>query len=496
MKEKINIENTPIASELWKGIGGHFDTFSQILCEFIDNSISNFIGNNLKSKTIIIDIKQLESSVLISIEDSGTGIKNLSNAFCLGNKESIDSPLNEHGFGMKHALASANPENSNWCIYTRTKEEFNQGFFKKIKAPYNISNFYASLISIDNDNYSWPGELNGSGTFVKFECSWDLFYTIRRGISGRKSSFSRLIDILAEDLGFIYSGLIAENKATITIQSEDEEGNLHNKDVVSITPNWDQTYNPGHDKENIDLGGGKVTLLYEFGAMKTADTYRYYKKNMSSSGVEIRINGRIMEYNLFKSVWGIERHNMYNHLLIRLNLVSANQGSLPKTRTSKNGLREGDQKFSKLLEWVRHKMPDPRKDIEGAYNEADLFEELAQQKKIHLPAPKTITRNQKAYRNINEKVGIDLYLHYLNNTIIYKGKRDKTSINEVYRLKMYWDGCVLDGIQPSKGILISAHHPKPVLELVELINDLKDFNGENYQFETKTWKDEGIRYPN
>lgn len=494
MAEKISINNTPKANELWKGIGGHFDTISQIVCEFIDNSISNFVGNNLRSKTIIVGIAQKNNSIIVSLEDSGTGIKNLDSAFCLGDNKGSDSPLNEHGFGMKHALASANPTNDNWQIFTRTKEDYDTQVFKKIESSYEIDGYNAALLSLNEEN--WPGELNGSGTYVRFECTWDLLYTLRRGISGRPSDLETLVKILAEDLGFVYSGLIQDNKATITIHAETKDGITYQKDVVAITPEWQQFYNPGKGEEQYDLGGGNVKLKYEFGAMKPANTYKYYKRNMSSSGLEIRINGRVLEYNLFKEVWGIERHNMYNHLLIKVDIISQNREALPRTRTSKNGLREGDGKFEKVLEWVRLKMPDPLKDLTGIYHESDLFIELEKYKKIHLPDPKTVTTEQNVYKNIKEKVPVDLYVHYQKNVIIYEGKKDQTTIQDVYQLKMYWDGCALDGIQPTQGILIASTHPDSVIQLVALVNQLMDFNGKNYAFEIKTWNDEGIKYPN
>lgn len=483
----------PDADELWRGIGGHFDSFGQILCEFIDNSISNFTANKLLSKTIIITIKELEKNrVLVSLEDSGTGIKNIESAFTLGSKKSMESPLNEHGFGMKHALASANTENNNWRIYTRDKEDLQFRQFKKIVAPYKIENFGASIISLDEE--SWPGALNGTGTYIEFECSSELYKTIRRGISGN-FGFQKIIDVLAEDLGFIYSGLIKENRATITISYEDLRGNEGTKDVVSIEPDWENFFNPGKGKTYIDLGQGKIELKYAFGAINESNNYKYYKRNMSSSGVEIRLNGRVLAYNLFKEIWGIERHNKYNYLLIQIDLISSDSKRLPSTRTSKNGLREGDEKLEKLYQWILGHLKNPVGSIIDIENEKDLFEKLEKQKNVHLPSPKTVTREQKVYNNIKEKVRIDLYIKTKDDVIIYEGKREKTTVKDVYQLKMYWDGCVLDGIQPTRAILISTYHPESVKNLIEYVNKMIDINGSNYNFEIKTWWDEGIEYP-
>ena len=38
-------DSTPIAAALWKNLGGNFHDLSQAICEFCDDSISNFNGN-------------------------------------------------------------------------------------------------------------------------------------------------------------------------------------------------------------------------------------------------------------------------------------------------------------------------------------------------------------------------------------------------------------------------------------------------------------------
>ena len=109
--EQITLNTFPDSNEIWSGIGGHFDSLGQIINEFVDNSISNFEANNPLLRYIFITLKEVSNNgdVSIRIEDSGTGIKDLDQAFTLGSKKAAESPLNEHGFGLKHALASANP---------------------------------------------------------------------------------------------------------------------------------------------------------------------------------------------------------------------------------------------------------------------------------------------------------------------------------------------------------------------------------------------------
>lgn len=59
-------------------------------------------------------------------------------------------------------------------------------------------------------------------------------------------------------------------------------------------------------------------------------------------------------------------------------------------------------------------------------------------------------------------------------------------------MRMYWDGCVCDGIRPTNGILVAKEHPKTVIDIISVINAMTDANGNNYNFEARTWKDEGL----
>jgi bisphosphoglycerate-dependent phosphoglycerate mutase len=60
---------------------------------------------------------------------------------------------------------------------------------------------------------------------------------------------------------------------------------------------------------------------------------------------------------------------------------------------------------------------------------------------------------------------------------------------------MYWDGCIIDGITPEEGIIISAYHPNSVKILVGIMNQMVDANGNKYKFTLKTWREENISYP-
>ncbi len=505
---KISIKSTPSAKEVWSGIGGHFDSLGQIINEFVDNSISNFDGHNPPDKFIYISLTELpHDKVKIQIEDTGTGIQDLNKAFTLGCRTAPDSPLNEHGFGLKHALASANPDNDAWSICTRTEENVKNGTYIKVSAPYLFEGFQAE--ECDVGNHPWEGRYNSSGTLVTFVCTKGMYKTLAKGIRGGVTIFRNIAALLYEDLGFVYSEIIKNARANITLKITTLEGKSEFKAVGALEPDWVTTISPGTGTEKYDLGNGAVDIEYHFGTINAKPTSdsgeldntkakKYYQASMSTSGVEVRINGRVICYNIFKEIWNKEKHNSYNSFLVIINLKSNNSNALPKTRTSKNGLREGDPQLAKLYQWILGKVNDPPKKADLATNETDLFAELRDYlHKFNRDPNAVIECERHAFTttgNGADKARIDLYEYTNGQLTIYEGKKDKTTIKDVYQLRMYWDGLVYDGLSPDKGILVSAEHPQSVKDMVQVVNSMKDMNGKKYCFECKSWMNLGIQH--
>lgn len=492
MDETIQIKSKPSADgTFWRGLGGHFNDLTQIMCEFIDNSLSDFMKNPNSVAAITIHIlRHRDKRVTIQINDNASGIEDLDSAFEIGSIKGKASSLNEHGFGMKHALASANPGNDNWRIITRTKEDAKANRSKVISAPYKFEGLEADLYEGSLIEFK-------TGTRVEFTVAPQLFQTLVSGLPGNYKSLSSMINILGEDLGYVYCHFIKENIASLKIIFHEENEAEEWYKVKATEPMLEETIAPGHNKEKVNLGNGLVTLEYEFGKMSEHPTYKkHYRKSMSTSGVEIRINGRLLASNLFKDIWGIEKHNSYNYLLVKINVVSNHPERLPKTTTSKTGLRQDDEKLALIYRWIREKLPNPRQEARLSDHEIDLFNQLKLRKKPHLPETDIIELEQYAYKNLGEKIRIDLYLNQNGKVTIYEGKKDKTTPKDVYQLMMYWDGLIYDGINPKNGILLASEHPNSVKEIIKLVNTRVDDNGDYYNFSLKTWKEEGIDYPN
>lgn len=483
---RINI--SPEADALWKGVGGHFDSFSEIIFEFVDNIISNYDKHQSMNRTAIISIDALDDYMMkVSIEDAGSGIKDVESALRLGDTSNGESPLNEHGFGFKHALASANPENNSWRIYTRTIDDLNAGQYRIIQAPYD---FDINQETVSTTNHHWPGALNGAGTIFEFECSKELFETLiedRRGNPG----IVRCLEYLTWDLGYVYSNIITESRVSLTVQSSSTN---FNQPVGAITPEWIGLYDPKDGEKPIALDGNKVQIEYRFGEVNPHPiSNRHYQRSMATSGLEIRINGRLLENNLLTEVWGVEKHNKYNHFLGVVNILSDEPSHLPKTRTSKNGIRIGDKKLLDLFKWVKSAITEPPERLSKEFSERELIKKLKEFKEKHIRADdKRISNEFEVYRLRGTPVRADLYVFDGKEIVLYEAKKGIADMKSFYQLLMYWDGAVDDGLEPVEGILLAEEFSEGVKQLMVDFNLKKDFNGNPYNFICKTWDDEGI----
>lgn len=121
------IHNNPTGYGLFAGIGDNFNSAAQAICELADDAISNLRANSDDpdlSMTIVVSFENLGDAVEIGVVDGGTGITNLDSALTIACRDGAQTPLNEHGFGLKHALASCDSSPSQqWSIRTRTKKD-------------------------------------------------------------------------------------------------------------------------------------------------------------------------------------------------------------------------------------------------------------------------------------------------------------------------------------------------------------------------------------
>lgn len=158
-----NIDNAPNGKEFFAGISGNFKDFGQTLCELIDNPISNFRAHGIRGRVEIV-LEEQGDYVDVMVRDNGTGIENMDAALTIAARSCAESTLNEHGMGLKHALASINAgEDQHWSIQARTAEDVANDRYQRVEGPYDI-HMPVSMIP-------GSGEVaGGTGTVVRVRC--------------------------------------------------------------------------------------------------------------------------------------------------------------------------------------------------------------------------------------------------------------------------------------------------------------------------------------
>lgn len=478
------LTTTPNGGALLHGIAGNFSRLAEVIEELVDNVASNLKAHESDttlSRLIRIEIDHIGTAVNISIQDGGTGIADLGAALTIANGAG-DTVLNEHGFGLKHALASVDASpNQCWTIRTRTKKDAAANCYREVSGPYGIN----TMTCETKPGYAEFGA--GTGTIVSFRCPLTMFNTLRPKDSAVEPTFEEMVGFLIEDLRFTYAPMFKAKLFMIRITAM-KGGVTKVYDVnTPMEPNWLKKTVRELPAVTKDLGSGvPLTIHCKYGEITPGQgAVRHYMCNMETSGVEIRLNGRAIESNVFHEIWGKKIHNTYNHLIVQVDLEYDSLDAAPSTRSSKNGFRAGDPRLEELFRWIKTNVELPPQSKEAKERKLVL---ALKNKLLADPNIMRASMEERAYESIGLKTAIDLFVSYLDGSVhIYEAKAGASKPEDIYQTLMYWDGCVRDGKPADKAILIAKSHPKQVAALAEEVNRHYDARGKHYCIELQMW---------
>ena len=477
--------NAPNGGELFAGISGNFKEFGQTLCELTDNSISNFRAHNIRGR-IEITLMNQDTYVDVSVCDNGTGIEDVDAALTIAARSCAESALNEHGMGLKHALASINAgADQHWSIQTRTAEDVAHDRYQLVESPY----------SIGMPVYLVPGSgdiVGDTGTVVQVRCPMHKFLTLKPVSKKNDPTFAQVVSYLQETLRYTYADLLRDGAFSIRLTAVDEDGIPNSVEITEpLEPKWKGEYTELPPVE-ADLGYGPVTICCRYGSIRRSKKNAfYYKGNMASSGAEIRINGRAIQHGLCSEIWGKALHPSQNRFLAQIDILCNQAAALPDTKAAKNGLREDDAKVAALFSWIRANIPEPIKE-EG--REQMLVQMLAEKKSAE-PGVLRVSTEKNLYQCLNLQIKSDLFVSSTEGVTLFEAKAGGSKAEDLYQLRMYHDGCVADDMEMREAVLIAQRHPDTVKALLTELNRQKDKKGRLYHFALTTWDEEGIALP-
>lgn len=501
-QQQLFLDTMPDSNDTWKEIGGNYENAEQSINEIVDNSISNLLSYHGDTKRIDITLEEsndIDQSIIITIEDSGAGIENAEQALTLG-KAGFDSVLNEHGYGLKQALAAANPSNDNWAIYKRNSKDRQNNQVMQIKAPYVIGKQPYKMLSANR----WPGHIWGN-TYIQVRCDFILFENLVDIEESVRPSlhfdFDQVADRIFEDLGYTYATILENKTIDMNLVLKHANGIKLVQKVTPVKPIWTDMFTFNNDNLHIVINSGHIEKMPDRISFNNKSSNRYYKQTATSSGVEIRINGRAMGNNKFEEIFGIKNHPSFNNLLVQVDIISNNKSDLPKTRTTKNGFRIGDEKLSAIYAYIKKSIQPKQRSLmkpvvvseqEEKHKLATLLEQkYFENQELELNTEQKITvREVPVFTTILKSnfPKIDILMNKKDEITVIEAKKGEASCKDIYQLKMYCDGYFLDkGKMPDHAILVAKEFPDPLRRLIEYFN--KNGSGNYPVFEYKHWNE-------
>ncbi|MET3962794.1 hypothetical protein ABIE44_002728 [Marmoricola sp. OAE513] len=508
IEPKVNLD------EYFRGLARQDLDFHQALCELVDNALSARTMTKLgatKSKPnpaiveIVVD-QVSDARVQISVADAGIGmtIADLQNhVFGLGQRgrtSSAAGSMNEHGFGLKNALAVlTGGDSTRVSLVSRSEDDgLTADQFLTVSGP------FASAMDADDSGTrknDWaPGLqiLSGVATGTKVQVESDIAYfrTVwtRRGAA---SQFPAYVTRLAEHLGVLYREFI-DSGDTIYLSWRALGGSWSEPiPLMAIKPPYG---NHVTARIPLNVGGRKIDVGYTYGEndyqirdegpepdRKTVGhgdpSYPYplkiyYQGSSSRSGADIVVRRRVIRTQAWKEIWPDIDHTVdYNRWLAEINLDDNFH-----TTNNKAGMDPNDPAWQALVDVLGDKDgPYTPEKTSPKQTEKSIEDQLAEHLRVQVADPALVAQQVGTWAGATT-ADIVVYETASRTTVaqIFEVKAVRGTVDDVYQLVCQWDGFVKDGLKPKEGILYckTSDH-KPATAIAEL-NKRKDGNGNNY----------------
>lgn len=463
-----------ITRKAFEGFRRQGMSFHQAVCEIVDDALAaTLAAPALISVALAADADKNYIHMAIADWGCGMDINELTNALQLGSLPTGDNRLNEHGFGLNNALACLADGNGAWSIYTRKAP----GDYLKVSGPFDTHMTAETVSEIDIPkglNLYWEEP----STVMYILVPTDVARTVQRRSSRRLTDLATLRTLLTEHLGVTYRGYLEQNSATMDPYAKIAVSIGQN--VQFVAPIEVPMTMAVAEPLEFELGGEIVRATYIHGLLdkskcetlvQGSHARYYYQGNQTTQGIDIRLGKRVIATAQLGEIWHKEdgnplvRHNSYNDFVGELLLPELPRGVLA-TLNNKTGIDRSDAGWETVFEAMQAYPPQKN----ALYlNEEELRCKWA-----------AIQRAADDENDVSTELTvwptgtrIDVVVsNHAGKCDIYEMKARKAEPLNLYQLRMYWDGLVLAGIQPTRGTLLAASYTDTLVQMVALMNQL------------------------
>lgn len=336
-RTSINIEPS---DNLFRELGNNTYDFVDLISEFIDNSIAARIKEKILHVKIVIGLSKYdERKSYLSIKDNAKGISQefLGQALSPG-ATSGGKTLNEHGLGMKQAIAALGI-----LEYLRTKTsesdkaiQINELRFGSIDAEFIDVDFeHGTEIKVCNINSIVPiNAQKYTQNIVGF-----LGARYRRFLREDNPKMKLIIEIKNIDNDSIENKWEIKEVNPVYFHSNyrRNEPMINKKELRGR--NW---------KAKITFGYAPNEKQYDELAIEAPKNYMPYKVSINKQGLDIINNDRVIKFHQLSEIGLVStRHNKFNYVRGEIDLINGFTTAITKNNVII------DNNFNELIEKIK-----------------------------------------------------------------------------------------------------------------------------------------------
>lgn len=446
-------------------------TLYQALFELIDNALAATKQNTQSRIALALAPDESPEYFWLGCFDWNGGMDKeaLRHGMQIGCKPSGQNWLNDHGFGMKNAIL-AMALNDTFMIYTR-KDTNN---YLLLTNPLSLNMPLYSVPDLDlpaGMNTKWENP----STAILCRVPMSFTATLQRDGQQPLSDLAEIRNWIVEHVGVTYRGYLENDPTTAEPYAKIAVTIGNNENF--ITPIEVPLMMTQTEHIEVELGGTVMTLQYKHGQLDESlrdtlvlgkPTQFNYLGNQTTQGIDIRIGKRVISLAQLPKIWKKRggkpepRHNHYNYFLGEL-LIPELPGDVLSTLWNKSDLYYEDFNWKAIFSALQ-KFPPEKHD--RALREEEVKKHWAEMLEAACPGDR-ISREVNIWCTGTR---IDVLHESDTKCVVYEVKVRKAAPLNLYQLRMYWDGLVMNGVQPTDGVLIAANYSGNLQKMVDALN--------------------------
>lgn len=464
-----------ITRKAFDGLARQGMLFHQGINEVGDNALAA-VKPGEKARICIALAPDADKNFLqLAVADWGRGmtLDSLRNALQLGSLPQGEDRLNEHGYGLNNALACLSGGTGDWRIFTRD----GGGDYFSVRGPFDLRMSVEIVSALDLPpelNLQWPDP----STVVYVRVPMSIARTLQRRGNRKLCDLATLRTWLIEHLGVAYRGFLELDP--VTLEPSAKIAVTIGQSSLLVPPVQVPMMMARTEQFNVELGGTVVPATYIHGLLDRSrrnhlvlggKAHYYYQGSQPTQGIDIRLGKRVIATAQLGEIWHKEdgsplsRHISYNDFVGEILLPDLPRGLLA-TLNNKTGIDRNDADWDAVFEALSEWPPQKNAQCAGEQELRHRWMRILQ-----AANPEDEVSGETAVWPTGTRIDVTAR-DDSGKCDIYELKADKGEPKDLYQLRMYWDGLVLSGVQPTRGVLLAASFAEHLPAMVRLVNTL------------------------